>query len=300
MDDIWTDPDAPPAPPPRKRFHVPGVGAGLIIGEATPPDKTADELLRAREVTKLGFPAWTLDPAAEHTVAPILAHFARVLVQDALGTAVEELPKLRTIVDRLEGTRLADARKHSGKELKRLLVLADHVVRKFLPNAMTFVGGSDPARMLRQLSKIQTAGEVVRAETILDALARDTAQALGGNADEDQLLLVTALSFSGLYVKSLVSLLRTLQDALQGPAPAPAVGHTITSTHGAPPIAPPQGPLTGDVMEVSGKMVMDLVNYVYSVYGASRQLADRSLAGRGALLEVDRMGLACLVEMAEV
>lgn len=280
----------------------PGVGGALIIGAAKTPIESPEALLRRREVERLAFPAWVADPKAECNVAPILSYFARVLVQEELGTDAEHLPKLRTLVGRLEGSRAEDRRKESRKELRRMLVLADHLFRRFLPTAMTCVGGSPAARMLRDHPQIRVAADVYAGAKILDNLARVTAQSVNPtDVSEEQFLLVNALSFSGLYFKAFTDLLRAIQDGLGGTTAAPVSGGsglTMSTTGSAAPMAAPAP--QGDVMDVDGGMIRDMVNYSFSVIGAARSLALRSLAGRGAMLEVDQMGLACLAEMLAV
>jgi len=282
---------------------IPGVGAGLLIGgppaDETVPDVDPDELLRAREVEKLAFPAWVADPKAESTVAPVLAVFARTLVQQELGTDLAELPRLRALVDRMEGTKLTDKRKLGGKELKRLLVLADYIGRKFMPNAMTFVGGADAARMLRNRAQVKTAGDVHALSELFDSLAVSTASSLNPtDVTEEQFLLVNAVSFAGLYLKGLIELLRLIQSALLDAQPAEAPSASVTMATTSTPSTPEK--IQGDVMEIDGQMIFDLVQYAFSVFGAARVLASRSLGGKGARLEVDRMGLACLGEMLAV
>lgn len=285
-----------------KRFSVPGIGAGLIIGasqDETVPDVDPEAELRKREIEKLAFPPWIADSKAESTVAPVLAFFTRTLAAEELGTDLTELPRLRALVDRMEGTKLADKRKLSGKELKRLLVLADFIGRKFMPNAMTFVGGAPVARMLRDRSPVRTAGDVHSLSEVFDALASNTVRAVDpSDVTEDQFLLINAVSFAGLYLKGLIQLLRLIQETLldASPAAAPSAGMTIPTT-GSPAA---EAKVQGDVMEVDGQMIYDLIQYAFSVYGAARVLASRSVGGKGAKIEVDRMGLACLGEMLAV
>lgn len=286
---------------PHDFLMPPGVGGALIIGATKQPEESPDAILRRREVEKLDFPAWVADPKAESTVAPILSYFARVLVTEELGTDIEHLSKLRALVDRLEGSRAPDRRKGSLKELRRLIVLSDYLLRRYLPTAMTCVGGAPAARMLRDLPQLKVAVDVYEGSKILDRLARVMSESVNPEkVSDEEFLLVNALSFSGLFFKGFTDLLRLMQESIGGTTAASpgGAGFTVSTTAAA---APTQAPAPqGEVMDVDGSLIRDMVNYVFSVYGAARTLAFRSLAGRGAMLEVDQMGLACLAEMLAV
>lgn len=288
---------------------VPGARAALFM-EQRQPTEHPETILRRREIEKLDFPAWVKDPKddSRKVVSPIVASFYRALVGEDLGVGLEDLPKLVEVLPRVKATMQVDgapitAKVHHGRELKRLLILADHVVRKFLANATGFVGGAAQARTLRDLAPLTTVPGLVAADAALKGIAQGSAAGIRSEEDgtprvnEEQFVLINAITFAGTYVAALLALLRQMQESLvsQGEgAERPEVprGYTLQSTA---PTTPPKG----DVMEVSGVMVHDLVQYAFSVYGAARVLAEQSLGGRGARAEVDRMGIACLVEMVD-
>ena len=284
-------------------FVVPDGASGLIIGESARENPEIE--LRRREIVKLEFPAWVTDPKALSTASPILANFYRALVLETLGVPTEDLPRMKAMLPKIEGT---DPRKragalpseikaHNGKELRRLLVVADHVVRRFFPSAATSVGGSSSVRGLRDMREIRTAHGLIEAERVFRELGEASAQSLAGKEpSEDQFLLVNALSFAGLYVTGLLQLLRTLQEALLRERPADGIpqegmGYTLN---------PRPAATVADVVEVDGKMVYDLLQYAFTVYSAARVLAEHSLGGIAARQEVDRMGLACMADLMAV
>jgi hypothetical protein len=293
-----------------KRVMVPGVGEGLLLQSTPDPTEPAEEL-RRREVAKLPFPVWVTnaeEKALAHKVSPILAYLVRVFATSPVGVSDEVLPKLCTIAGKLAGTAHESARIHSGRELRRLLIFTDHVVRRFLAAAMTAKGGAQAARMLRDLPPILTYAEVRRANECVGGLAQETASfAQRAEGDEDLFLLMNAIGFSGTLLVGLEGLLAAMFEALQpatppgsaGGAPgAPAMGQGLRLATTTAPETPKPKP-TGDVIDFDGSMTLDLLNYGCSVYGAARVLAEHSLAGRGARNEVDQAGLACLVAMID-
>lgn len=290
-----------------KRVMVPGVGEGLLL-QPTPEPESPDTELRRREVAKLPFPPWVTnaeEKALAHKVSPVLAYLVRTFAVSEVGVSTEVLPKLATIAGKLTGTAhlpegAGGSRAHAARELRRLLLFADHVVRKFLPAAMTAKGGAQAARLLRDLPPLRTFADVQRANTCVAGLAGETAAyTTQAQEDEDVFLLMNAIGFTGTLLMGLEGILRAAYESLQPKAPAttpaPSGGHRVATT-----VAPttPAKP-TGDVMDLSGEMILDLLNAGCSVYGAARLLAEHSLAGRGARIEVDQAGLACIVAMID-
>lgn len=271
-----------------------GGGAPLILGPSgaadfVPSDDNVKEL-RRRELVKLGFPEWVFEPGFPPNVAPVLAVFARAQCVETFGQPDTVFADLLALVKRCEGTRgdmtdPAARRKHNGAELKRLIRLADFIVRSFIPAGINATGHSDPARMFRGFNPIRVAGDVKRAAEVIDQLAGINARTFDPNAlNQTQFLVHNLILFAGFYINGLLALLRHLQDAL---LPKPGEDNAGAAA-------------TADVVEVDGGMVNDLVTHAVAVYGAAATLAGDSLGGAGARREVDTAGRKCLVELIDL
>jgi len=293
--------------PEHPTFRVPGVGRGLIIGQPEPAEVPPEVELRRRTVERLQatLPPWARQ-GADFTATdppPIFVYLIQSLLHGDVGLSEEELPKLVTVIE-LAASKFADpavAAQARRSELKRLLILGDYALRRAFPGTITHLGYAEAARMLRAHPPIRTAKEVISATAVLESLAETTATTLAAKAatDEGVLLAISALSFTGLFFRSLLDLLRRLQDALFAPVTAPeavTAGQTIATTAPQPRPEAAQG---ADVMVVDAAMVRDLVNYILAVYGAARTVAFASLGGKGAQIEVERGMLACVVELRD-
>ena len=281
----------------------PVFGAGLIIGQPDEPTVPPELLLyrRAVEKAQASLPPWAREAAEPHphVFSPIVSYLARSLLYGELSIGEDELPKLVSLLSRAEAAHggFEAAKLSRRRELKRLFVLGDYLLRRAFPGCVTHLGFADLARMLREHPEVTSARRVMAAAEVLDSLAARSAGTLlkgAVGASEEAALAVSALSFTGLYFQSLLALLRTLQNALFAePAPpeAAVAGHTVSVTA---PVERPATPLAADVVEVDGAMVRDLVNYALSVYAAARTAAFASLGGRGAQVEVERGLLGCI------